>query len=143
MFDLLKEKNYKLGAIESFTGGAFSKEITSIPGASKVFVGSVVSYATELKQQLGVDVSNGVISKECAISMAVKASEFLKSDVTIAFTGNAGPSAMEDKPVGLCYIAIKIKDIVECYEFNFKGNRNEVVNQGVEKGLEKIKQLIS
>ncbi len=117
-----------LGSIESFTGGAFAAKITSIPGASKYYKGSVITYANEIKEKLGIDTSKGVINKEVAIQMALKGKKFLGVDVCVAFTGNAGPSPMEDKPVGLVFIAIN--DVV--YEKVFEGSRKEVIEKSVQ-----------
>lgn len=105
------ENKLTLGSVESFTGGLFASTITDIPGASQFFKGSLVTYATEEKiKLLGIKKelvdTYGVVSSECAVAMAEHGRKKLGVDVCVSFTGNAGPSAMEDKPVGLVYIAI-------------------------------------
>ena len=123
-----------LGSIESFTGGAFAAAITSIPGASKYYKGSVITYASELKEKIGVDISGGVINEKVAKEMALKGKEFLGVDNCVSFTGNAGPIPMEDKPVGLVYIGINEK----VYKKNFRGTRTEIINQAVKFAINKI-----
>ncbi len=125
-----------LGPIESFTGGAFATAITSVSGASKYYKGSVITYASELKAKIGVDISKGVVNEQVAREMALKGKEFLDVEVCVSFTGNAGPIPMEDKPVGLVYIGINEK----VYKKNFKGTRVEIINQAVEFAINKLKE---
>lgn len=142
MLNILKDKGYTLSCIESYTGGSFASEVVKTPGASKYFVGGLVTYATEIKNKFGVDTSNGVISKECAISMVNVCQQTFTSDVAVSFTGNAGPDVMDGKAVGLCYIAIKIKDKVYDYELNLKGNRLKNINDSIEFVYKKINELL-
>ena len=123
-----------LSSIESLTGGLFASTITSIPGASKYFKGTIVTYQNEIKEKLGIDTSNGVINKETALAMAKAGREYFKSDICVSFTGNAGPEVMDDKPVGLVFIAINY----EVFELNLKGSRNEIRKQAVEFAIKKI-----
>ena len=114
----LIEKNIRIGSAESLTGGLFSSTITSIPGVSKIFKGSIVSYSTLIKESvLKIDRETidkyGVISHEIAEKMCRNAKEILDVDMALSFTGNAGPDAMEGKPVGEVYIGIKIKDNIK------------------------------
>lgn len=130
------EKNLTLGSIESFTGGAFASYITKIPGASKFFKGSIVTYATEIKiNVLGIPHElvdkYGVISKEIAYEMASRGKKLLNVDVCVSFTGNAGPDAMENKPVGQIYIGIADKNGVQVYDYLLKGERTEIQQQAI------------
>ena len=143
----LIEKNIRIGSAESLTGGLFSSTITSIPGVSKIFKGSIVSYSTLIKESvLKIDRETidkyGVISHEIAEKMCRNAKEILDVDMALSFTGNAGPDAMEGKPVGRVYIGICYKDSVETYEFNFDGNREEIRHKCIEKAFELIKMKI-
>ena len=143
----LIEKNIWIGSAESLTGGLFSSTITSIPGVSKIFKGSIVSYSTLIKENvLKIDRETidkyGVISHEIAEKMCRNAKEILDVDMALSFTGNAGPDAMEGKPVGRVYIGICYKDSVETYEFNFDGNREEIRHKCIEKAFELIKMKI-
>lgn len=123
-----------LGSIESFTGGLFASTIISKSGASKFFKGSIVAYSNEIKEKLGVDISGGVINKEVAKQMAIKGKKFLNVDICISFTGNAGPISIENKPVGLVYVAIN----EEVFELNFKGDRNSIREQAVKFAINKF-----
>ena len=125
-----------IATVESFTGGLMAAKLTSIPGASKFYKGSLISYANEIKEKLGIDTSNGVISEEMAKEMAIKGKEFFNVDLCIAFTGNAGPTAMEDKPVGNVYISFNDKVFALCLQ----GNRDQIRNQAVEFAFEELKK---
>jgi nicotinamide-nucleotide amidase len=125
-------------SVESFTGGMFSSEIVGIPGASKFFKGSLVSYSNDIKNKIGVNTSRGVVNSRVAKEMALGGKEYFEVDYCFSFTGNAGPTATEDKPVGLVFIAIND----EVHELNFKGNREEVRRQSVDFALEIFRKLI-
>ena len=118
----------KIATVESFTGGLMAAKITSMPGASKYYKGSLISYSNEIKELLGVDTSNGVINEKVALEMALKGKEYFNVDLCISFTGNAGPTAMENKPVGEVYISFNDK----VYPLTLKGNRDQIRNQAVE-----------
>ncbi|OYD26921.1 nicotinamide-nucleotide amidase [Mycoplasma testudineum] len=122
-------KNFKtLATVESLTGGALATSIVSYPGASQYFVGSLVTYQTDFKTNLGIDISHGVISAETALSMAKKGYELTKADLVIALTGNAGPTRMENKKIGKVYIAFND----EVIEKQFAGDRVQIRYQCVE-----------
>ncbi|MFA6755940.1 MAG: CinA family protein [Bacilli bacterium] len=128
----LEEKNYTLGVCESFTGGLFAKAVTDIPGASKVFKGSLVTYSSEAKVNvLGIREEDikvyGVVSSLVASQMCLNAQKLLHSDVCVSFTGNAGPTTCPGSgEVGECYICVAIKDVFKSFHFNIDGTRNEV-----------------
>ena len=147
LIDVLAKKGLTLGSVESFTGGLFAKTITDVSGASKVFKGALVTYSKDLKVKLlGMDEEfiddNGLVSWGVAQQMALQGQKVLGVDVCVSFTGNAGPDAMEGKPVGRVYIGICYKDSVETYEFNFDGNREEIRHKCIEKAFELIKMKI-
>ena len=136
LLDILIEQNLSLSCMESLTGGLFASTFTSIPNASKVFHGGAITYTDNIKESFGVSKkiieSFGAISKECAKEMAIEASLFFNSDVAVSFTGNAGPSESEGKPVGLVYIGIKLKDKVSVHELHLEGTRNQIRKQCVD-----------
>jgi nicotinamide-nucleotide amidase len=109
---LLIEKNLSLSIAESCTGGKISHKITSIPGCSRFFMGSVVAYSNEFKTDLlGVNPATienfGAVSEETVIAMALGAKSRFKTDFVIASSGIAGPDGGTDsKPVGTIWIAI-------------------------------------
>ena len=112
IFNFLNKTNKTISFAESCTGGALSSSLTMIPGASKVFLGSIVSYSTYSKQKLlNIDISDldkySPVSERVAIAMAENVKKQFKSDYSISITGNAGPSTDGEKSkVGDCFIAI-------------------------------------
>ena len=145
--DLFVSKNRTLGSVESFTGGLFSREMTKIPGASKFFKGAIVSYASEIKARLvGVNEEtirqHGVVSQEVAAEMCSHGKYLLNCDYCISFTGNAGPDAMEGKPVGEIYIGVCAYDLARVQRFLLSGSRNDIQNEAIRLGIEMLKMLI-
>lgn len=149
LLDALVEHSLTISAMESFTGGLFASTFTSIPGASKAFVGSAVTYQDEIKEEYGVKKDTirkfGAISSQTAKEMAIKASEFFQTKVAVSFTGNAGPDAQEDKPVGMAFVSIRVSDKLYTYQLALKGERDAIRKQAVdfafETILEKVKEL--
>jgi nicotinamide-nucleotide amidase len=110
VLDLLRRRGWSLGLAESVTGGLVAGRITNVPGASQVFVGSVVSYASEVKfDVLGVD-RGPVVSEQAAEQMAVGARRVLHADVALSLTGVAGPSEQDGMPVGTLCVGIALPD---------------------------------
>ncbi|MFF3500087.1 CinA family protein [Streptomyces sp. NPDC003247] len=108
---LLTVTGQTLAVAESLTGGLVAAEITSVPGASKVFRGSVTAYATALKQELlGVDgdllAARGAVDPQVAAQMAAGVRRALGADWGIATTGVAGPDPQDGQPVGTVYVAV-------------------------------------
>lgn len=139
--------NISISSVESFTVGNFAAMLGSIPGISKVYKGSLVTYQNKTKERL-LGISHeviekyGVVSKEIASLMCINGKQILDSDICVSFTGNAGPDAMEGKPVGLVYIGI-LYEGVNIYELKLKGTREEIQQQAIDfvvrKLIEKIK----
>jgi nicotinamide-nucleotide amidase len=103
---LLAERGLSLGLAESVTGGLVAGRLTSIPGASAVFRGSVVSYASDVKfDVLGVP-RGPVVSEDAARSMAEGARRVLGCDVALSLTGVAGPTEQDGQPVGTLCLAV-------------------------------------
>ncbi len=147
LIEILKEKKYTLSCAESLTCGMFASTIGNYPGVSKVFKGGVVTYCSNSKVEVinvpqSVVDDFGVVSKECAASMAHGVRKLFKSDVSISFTGNAGPDVLEGKPVGLVYIGICINKISFTFECQFEGTRNEIRQQCINEGINKLLELI-
>ena len=138
--DIFVDKQITLGSIESFTGGLFASTVTKVSGASGYFKGSIVTYWTEEKEKLlGIshdDVERyGVVSKQIAEQMAKYGRRVLNVDVCVSFTGNAGPTAMENKPVGEIYIGICDKDGVNVYPYQLKGSRDDIQTEAVNEAI--------
>ena len=144
---LFREKGRTLGSIESFTGGLFAREITSISGASHFFKGALVTYATEEKNRLlGIPYKDideyGVVSKEIAAQMASNGKKLLNVDYCISFTGNAGPEAMEGKPVGEIHIGVAFLDTTQVYSYQLNGSRKEIQDKAIEIAFELLESTI-
>ena len=140
-------KGRTLGAVESFTGGLFAREITRVPGASKFFKGGIVTYATEIKTRIvGVNENTvkqfGVVSQECCAEMCGHGKFLLNVDYCIAFTGNAGPEAMEGKPVGEVYIGVCAYDLARVQRFQLSGSREEIQDQAINIGITMLAGLL-
>ena len=114
--NLLKEKKWMLGTAESCTGGYIAHMITSNPGSSEYYKGSVIAYHNDLKEDLlhvPVDILDqyGAVSEETVKAMAYGALGMLGVDICIAISGIAGPNGgTTEKPVGLVWIAIAEKE---------------------------------
>jgi nicotinamide-nucleotide amidase len=127
----LGSRGITLATAESLTGGELGALITAIPGASKTYLGGVVSYATEVKTDvLGVSQETvdtaGVVSRECAAEMATGVRDLVGADIGVSTTGVAGPMPQEDKPVGLAYVGVAHGDDVRVREVNAEGSRWDV-----------------
>jgi PncC family amidohydrolase len=114
--ELLKARNLTLGLAESCTGGLVGHRVTEVPGSSDYFLGGIVSYAYEIKEDiLGVKHAtlegHGAVSAETALEMARGARRVLGTNIGLSVTGIAGPDGgTVDKPVGLVYIALSAED---------------------------------
>ena len=114
--NLLRESGKTLGTAESCTGGYIAQLLTSIPGSSTYFEGSIVAYSNAIKQAvLGVSsdilIQHGAVSEETVRTMAEKALTVLKVDYAVAVSGIAGPDGgTEEKPVGTIWYAIACAD---------------------------------
>lgn len=145
---LLTDKGMTLGTAESFTGGKIAQQITSMPGASAYYKGSIVSYATEAKIEV-LKVSKttvdqfSVVSAEVALEMAANLREILKTDFAIATTGNAGPTKGESNAeVGTVFIAIVSPNAKVVEEFHMGSQRERVVQKSVNKAFEMLQKEI-
>lgn len=145
---LLTSKNLTLSTAESFTGGKIAERITSVPGASSYFKGSVVSYATEakinvLKVPEELVEKYSVVSAEVATAMAKGARELMKTDFAIATTGNAGPTKGDSNAeVGTVFIAIEGATSHFAQEFQMGSTRERVVEKSVNKAFELLQKEI-
>ena len=145
---LLTSKNATLATAESCTGGKIAQVITSVPGASNYFKGSVVSYATETKiSVLGISSElikeHSVVSFEVAKEMALAAKKMMNTDYAIATTGNAGPSKGDgNSEIGTVFIAIATPNDLIVEEFNFGQPRVKVIDRAVNKAFEMLQKEI-
>ncbi len=147
----LSYRKQSLAFAESCTGGLLSSFITSIPGSSKVFKGSIVAYKNEIKNSIlnvpnNLLMTHGAVSKEVAQSMAIGLQKLLKSDWGIAISGIAGPEGgTKEKPIGLVYISIigpnnKIQNIKKLY--NPIRNRIDIQRLSVNECLNSLRLIL-
>ncbi len=116
---------------ESLTAGMLASSLAGVPGASAVLQGGVVAYQSSVKQNLlGVSgellASAGAVDARVAAAMADGARAALLSDIGVATTGVAGPSAHEGKPVGTVFTAISMASGSVTFEYRFSGSRESI-----------------
>lgn len=144
----LRAKGLRMSAAESCTGGLIGYTVTSLPGASDVFLGSAVTYSNESKERiLGVphDIleMHGAVSEETARSMAMGSIAAYGSDVSVAVTGIAGPGgATETKPVGLVFIAVSDGSRCIVSKFIFDGDRQSVRQQTADEAIRMLEDML-
>ncbi|KAF2079155.1 CinA family nicotinamide mononucleotide deamidase-related protein [Flavobacterium sharifuzzamanii] len=145
---LLSKQNKTISTAESCTGGRIASLLSSVPGSSNYFKGSVVSYATEAKVNvLGISQNLidefSVVSAEVASAMALSVKDLLKTDYALATTGNAGPSKGDsDAEIGAVFIALATPNGVIVEEFNFGQPREKVIDRASVKSLEILQKEI-
>ena len=144
----LAAQGLTLGTAESLTGGGVGEALTSVPGASAVYVGGVVAYATRLKVDvLGVPVDivlgDGVISAACARAMASGARRVLGSDVAVSTTGVAGPDSQEGRPAGTVFVAVADERGESVRALQLDGDRAAVRTATIEAALQLVRDRIS
>jgi len=124
--EIILEKGLKLATAESCTGGLVAARIVNVPGSSEYFLGGIVSYTNEVKMKvLNVNPNTlltfGAVSEETAREMVEGVKSLLGADCAISTTGIAGPTGgTKEKPTGLTYIGVSVKDRVEVYKFIFE-----------------------
>ena len=146
---LLKERQQDVSTAESCTGGNIAHLITSVPGSSNYYKGSVVAYSNEVKvQQLGVSemdiATHGAVSQEVVEQMAQGIRKKLNTHYGIATSGIAGPDGgSPDKPVGTTWIAVASPDKkVVSKKFQFGKLREQNINRATQAALTLLIQLI-
>ena len=145
--NLLRKKGLKLVLAESCTGGLLSHLITSVAGSSEYFLGSLVSYSYEAKEEwLGVKRATlqgyGAVSRETVLEMARGARQALKkhfpiqSIIGLSVSGVAGPGGgTPEKPVGTVWIGLSAADQEFARHFLWEGDREENKNQSAQAAL--------
>ncbi|HPE75122.1 MAG TPA: competence/damage-inducible protein A [Draconibacterium sp.] len=145
---LLISKNQKLAVAESCTGGYISHLITSVPGCSDFYNGSVTAYSNLVKENiLGVSRKTlddfGAVSEQVAKEMAVGAREVLNADFAVATTGIAGPGGgTDEKPVGTVWIAVAGEKKVTALKFVFGDNRERNILRSSQTALQLLRRVI-
>lgn len=146
--NILKERNLSLSTAESCTGGSIAKMITSIPGCSNIYKGSVVAYDSIVKEDLltvnhdDIDKYN-VVSKEVAEQMAIGVRNLLKTDFALSTTGIAGPDGgSEEIPIGTVWIALATPNEVISKRYNFGKDRLNNIERACITAFEILRQYL-
>jgi nicotinamide-nucleotide amidase len=137
----LGSRGLTLATAESLTGGGLGELITSVPGASAVYAGGVITYATRLKVELlGVPLEivygDGAVSAACARAMAAGVRRVLGADVGVSTTGVAGPDRQEGKPAGTVFVAVADDRGEAVRPLRLTGDRAGIRSATVEAALE-------
>lgn len=128
--EMLLDNGLTIAAAESLTAGLFQSELAEIPGVSQALVGGMVTYTEQAKiEQLGISSQllkkYGVVSSECAASMANNVRKKFGTDIGIGLTGAAGPAAHGDEPAGTVWIGISLGEKPPVtYRLQLSGSRN-------------------
>lgn len=145
---LLKTKSATIGTAESCTGGYIAHLLTSVPGSSDYFKGSVIAYANEIKQKmLGVDEKSlntyGAVSEQVVKEMAAGIKKSFGVDYAIAVTGIAGPDGGTDgKPVGSTWIAVATPEQIIANHFLFGEGRERNIRKSALQALNMLRKNI-
>ena len=145
---LLLTKGKTMCTAESCTGGYIAHLITALPGSSKFYDGSIVSYSYKAKEDLlGVNKSTlenlGAVSEEVVIEMAKGALQNIQSDYAIAVSGIMGPDGgMPDKPVGTIWIAVGNMQKLTAEKFHFRFDRQRNTQLTAANALNMLRKFI-
>lgn len=148
VYKKLKDKNMKIAFCESCTGGLISSNFTRIPGVSEVFDRGIISYSNNSKiEELEVDKTlidkYGAVSEEVALAMAEGLLNKSNADIALSTTGIAGPTgATEDKPIGLVFIGIALRNHSFVVKSIFNGDRNSIQNRATLKAFDELRKIL-
>lgn len=144
------EQRWTLSIAESCTGGALAARLTALPGCSRYFLGSLVTYSNDLKVKL-LQVDKGILEKQGAVSgavvaqMALGVQQLTNSDYSLAVSGIAGPEGgSPQKPVGTIWAAVakKGQSVPFVWSFQCHGNRQQIISQTTHQLLNQLSLLI-
>lgn len=145
---LLTEKGLTLAVAESCTGGLVGHRITDVPGSSDYYRGSVVAYASDVKERLlGVRretlLEHGAVSEATAREMARRVRELIDAELGVSATGIAGPTGgTAEKPVGLVYISLVARDGEWAERHVWEGDRRENKMRTAEAVLDLVRRYL-
>ena len=145
--EALRERGLTIAVAESLTGGMVAADLVSVPGASTVFVGGVIAYATRLKAELlGVDpellAREGAIHPLVAEQMATGVRAATGSDVGLATTGAAGPDAQDGHEPGDVWIGLSTPRGATSTRLNLSGDRATIRRATVDAALTLVLGLV-
>lgn len=153
--EAMTARGLKLALAESLTGGALASAVVDVPGASAMFLGSIVAYHTSLKSSLlGVDASllasSGAVDAQVAAQMAAGARSAMAKAAAIeldrvfglACTGVAGPDPQDGKPVGTVFLAADAPSGTTARELHLSGSRAEIRAGVVQAALQMLSEAL-
>ncbi len=142
VLDLCRARGLTLATAESVTGGLVAARLTEVPGSSDVFRGAIVSYATDVKQEL-LEVGEGpVVSERAAREMAHGVRRRLGADVGLALTGVAGPAEQDGQPVGTLFFAMVGPDFDDVVHSRLGGLRDQMRQFSVITALDGLRRRL-
>lgn len=144
---VLTERGQTVAVAESLTGGLLAASLVAVPGASAVFRGGIVAYATDLKSALlGVPASllerHGAVHPDVAGAMAEGVRTRLDATFGLATTGVAGPDPADGQPVGTVHIAAAGPRRAERRSLSLAGDRRSIRDQTVAQSLELLQSIL-
>lgn len=145
---LFTSKKISLSTAESCTGGNIAHQITKFSGSSAYFLGGVVSYSNEAKENVlsvnNVDIEQfGAVSEQVACQMAIGVREIMQSNYAVSTTGIAGPSGGTPlKPIGTVWIGVSSAKQTHARLFQFQGTRIEIINQTTQAAMGLLIELV-
>jgi nicotinamide-nucleotide amidase len=143
----LLERGWTIATAESATAGLVASRLTSVPGSSKTFRGSIGAYAPDVKTSLldvpaSVMVDKGIVSEDTALAMARGARARLHADVAVAVTGSAGPTVLEVEAGTMC-VAVVTPDSERSRTFKMPGDRERVRTYTATAALHQIRLALA
>lgn len=143
VLDMCRSRGWTLATAESVTGGLVGARLTSVAGASDVFRGSLVGYATDVKHSV-LGVGDGpVVSESAAREMAHGVHRLLGADVNISLTGVAGPTEQDGQPVGTLFVGLVGPGFDEVRQLRLPGQREQMRQFAVIASLDLLRGIIA
>ncbi|MSO59383.1 MAG: competence/damage-inducible protein A [Ilumatobacteraceae bacterium] len=141
---MLRQRGLTLALAESVTGGLVSGRLTQVAGASDVFRGAIVSYASDVKFGLLQVTPGPVVSESAATQMARGAKDLLGADIGLALTGVAGPEQQDGEAVGTLCVAVVLADgEAHAKTFALPGQREQMRQMSVISSLDMLRRLLA
>ena len=144
----LAARGESLAVAESLTGGLLAATVVDVPGASAVFRGGVVAYASDLKESVlgvpaGVVAVHGVVSAACAEAMAEGVRRLMGADWGLSTTGVAGPDPQEGHPAGTVFVGLAGPDgRLESLPLTLTGDRGAIRGGAVSAALARLAEIL-
>lgn len=146
--EILLQNKMILGTAESCTGGMIAHKVTSVPGSSSYYNGTIVAYANEIKENvLNVDkntlINHGAVSEETVIEMVKGTLNVLNCDIALATTGIAGPTGgTEEKPVGTIWLGCGTNEKIETIKLQLGKNRTKNIETSTILALNMLRKFL-